>query len=843
MNVLRVLASIGLVSTLVTTPSLAAELVQPERGFAVTPPEGWETTEVPTGSRFDLNAHPPGSSTTVLTVKVIPVPGIADDAAFRVALLAGERAKPEHERIAEIEVRLAGAMRAGIDVDTRSNGTLFRVRQAYVVRDGQAYLVQAYTPVDSYEDRAETIDGWFRSFRLIEPTGEAAEEQRLRRIAARCGQELGWAATWEEAAARARAEKKLVLAYARFQPGFDISDSTMSGPFHDPAIVALVQHRFVPVRLTKEGRTPLHERDVYGLSGSSFGVSILLCRPDGEVVREGFAAETTAVWELLVDALARAPEAVGVSAPSGTMPAVERAKVYVDRGELEDALAALTPLSALEDRGGPDAIRVRARVYELQRRGHEAVKLLMGLLNDLDHVDVRIDGGRLLLRRGEGARGLTGLARFESHEHPRQPEALYLLGEAYRLEGRSDDAAAVWRRVVDEHEESRWAAKAAAALTTTGASLGAGERQSWPEERLLDALRPVPYEPLAAGELHRAEQDAVRYLVANQRDDGSWIMPMEIGTRGESEFANPFVVAVTAIAVRGLLPHRSDSAVARAVDDGIAFLADARARERAKPTPVLYMDYTVWSRAYEIFALADALERGVIDGESTIPALDELVEGLGRRQQTNGGWSYYVSGELGGTPVEQSISFVTAAVTAALLRAREVGADVPDEMTGRALDALDAMRNANRTFEYFLFQGAAAGARATGLPGAAGRSPVCELARLRGGRGDPAALRGAVNLWLDHQAPLAAEAGKALMHSGDDGQGCHYILFDYSTIAEAIALLPREQQGQYRTALLRRLLDVRTADGGYLDSPFLGRAYGAGMALLVYRWVGVTREF
>ena len=69
------------------------------------------------------------------------------------------------------------------------------------------------------------------------------------------------------------------------------------------------------------------------------------------------------------------------------------------------------------------------------------------------------------------------------------------------------------------------------------------------------------------------------------------------------------------------------------------------------------------------------------------------------------------------------------------------------------------------------------------------------------------------------------------MHAGPQGQGCHYLLFDYAHAAFA-AVDASPKSSRTRVRLLDLVLDCRQADGSFLDTPILGRSYGTAMALL-----------
>ena len=89
-------------------------------------------------------------------------------------------------------------------------------------------------------------------------------------------------------------------------------------------------------------------------------------------------------------------------------------------------------------------------------------------------------------------------------------------------------------------------------------------------------------------------------------------------------------------------------------------------------------------------------------------------------------------------------------------------------------------------------------ARGSIVAGSAGRGPVCTLALLHGGRAEVEDLRTALDLFARHRGTYTRERGKSLMHCGSEGQGSHYLTFDYAYAAQAVSLLPSEERGRYR---------------------------------------------
>jgi hypothetical protein len=144
------------------------------------------------------------------------------------------------------------------------------------------------------------------------------------------------------------------------------------------------------------------------------------------------------------------------------------------------------------------------------------------------------------------------------------------------------------------------------------------------------------------------------------------------------------------------------------------------------------------------------------------------------------------------------------------------------------------MRNPNGSFTYFYSHTSAAG-RDSNLPGSAGRVPLCELALYRGKQGSLNKLRNGLDIFMRYRHELSKQRGKALMHTGRHGQGSHYLMFDYANAAAAVRELPTSERRQYRSTILELVLNSRTEEGSYLDSPLLGHCYATSMALLAFK--------
>jgi len=806
-------------------------------GFRLNIPAGWSSEhEQATDQTLHVILFPGKQrGATQLSVRVNSQGTTGDPLDAQTAALAAVRATDQYSDETTTTRRIAGRQAPGIRVDAISGAYTLRLRQAYLAENGVTYILQGFAPVDGFAGYATQFDRIWESFEFFPLDDTRGVRLALAGLARRCGTEVDWAAHWDEAADRARAEHKLVLVAARLYSGFAISDELRAGPFMDPDIVALVNERYIPFRMERESEVPFRDPDVYGLGPSTFGSAMLLVTPSGEVVLDGSAV----TWDLLVQGLDVDPAHAGPP-PRRVENRERQAAIHLRRGELSEVERLLAvPLAAGEH-------RLLAHAERLRRQGDAALEHLTAarsaegaaaLAADLD-----VDTALVLLRmhRTEEARELLQAIVSDPVAHARTPEAIYRLGTLDVVAGDKPAAERRWMELIRMYPESRWSWKAAAEITGTGWGLDFPTRLDWSEEVYYDALALPDYEPVPLARAGDARRDALRYLLDRQRPDGSWLAPRTMG-RGEDEPTDDFTLAITAICTQGLLRHRDNPEAVAAVERGLAWLVPAYERARTEGYPAYFMDYAVWSRAYVLWCLADALDAGLLGQTQVTPVAEHIVEELSERQQSGGGWSYYVTGDLSSrdSPANQSISFTTAAVVLALQRAREVGLDIPPKLYDEAVSCLERMRNDNGTFTYMLHHQDEDQGRLSAEPGAAGRGPVCALALLRADRGSLAELRATLKLFARHGEALGAEQGKSLLHTGADAQGSHYLMFDYANAATAVAALPHGERRRVGRPILQLILQARTSEGAYLDNTLAGRAYGAGMALIAFDALGI----
>jgi hypothetical protein len=217
--------------------------VDEAHGFQIEIPAGWTSQEQEqAGTGFALSVRPPGSighegvRITVLEAGA----GESIESLLEVTRATIKSKGDDYSRYEEWEDEVDGKAAVAIRVDYRAPSAEYRILQTYVVGDGGNYLLQRHARVEEFEEVIDALEAVIDSFAFVEVGGDAAAERELQLIARRCGSEVAWAQSWEEAAARARGEKRLVLVVAYLIPGFDITDTPRTTTFMDPDVIELV---------------------------------------------------------------------------------------------------------------------------------------------------------------------------------------------------------------------------------------------------------------------------------------------------------------------------------------------------------------------------------------------------------------------------------------------------------------------------------------------------------------------------------------------------------------------------------------------------------------------------
>jgi tetratricopeptide (TPR) repeat protein len=794
----------------------ADDWIAAQYGLRMALPATWASRKAEVQSEvFRAEFHRPDADGERLALRLFPQAQVGGAEDARRLSIQSVRGSADYSEPISAEIEFQGSLATAFTVDVLRDSPELRLRHLYLEHAGHVVVLESIAAVDEFESSwPDHLELW-EALEFFEPESPRATEadarrERLASLAARCGQDVQWAASWSEAAARGRAEHKPVLLALRAYRGFQITDPNSSGVLMDPAWVELLNSRTVPLRLSSTRGLPFESFESYGLSGTTFGATWLLVTPEGEVVSD----QPYPLYEPFVEALDALEQWPGEALPTGATN-LDRARALATRGHLEEAAASLGD-SAAES-------LLKVELARRQRDGQRMLELLEGSIHppELDaaqRFEAGIQGVRALAGLGRAEAAAEALSALkesldEASSDPDRGAVALLEGRLRWCAGDFDGARAAFEQTTRLAPDEPPGAIAAATLLSTSWEVQSVPRLAWLGPRDTEALAPAPYAPLPIGEAAAAAEQALAWLLEAQRPDGLWFEPAAAG-RSPGAPPHDFQLATSAIALRALLRWPTSPAIEAALKRGTSAVLEGWAAQRADEGAVFFMDYVVWSRACLLDLLADLtaderLERARAEQLATI-AYEELVA----RVQPNGGWSYYLTTDLSAaSSAAQSISFTTAAVVLGMLRARDAGlltGDSVDAVIEAALDQLERMRDAD------------------------GRGPVCTLALLRGGRAEVQDLEAALYRFTVHRAAYAREVGRALMHTGRQGEGSHYLTWDYAMAAEATEALDRVEASRYRDPILEELLRTRLTGGAFMGSPLVGRAHGTAEALRTF---------
>ena len=597
---------------------------------------------------------------------------------------------------------------------------------------------------------------------------------------------IRWAKDWSEAAARSLAEKKPILAHAFFQGPVVWDEMEAAGDFALPEVIALVNERYVALKLGPGVAVPFAAPKLYGLGAHTFGTALLVCAPDGRVVLDRWGP----AWEVLVEGLTAIPELPGPEGPHFQEP-LAQARALLRRGDLAGALALAKPVPTAA------AQRLVAHAHALARDGEAALAATVAAKSlpgaDALESDLAYDETAFLIKVGRLDDGRAAAEAF-SKAHPTDPRT----------------------------EEMKQFVAALAAFPYPPDTL------RYTPRAVVESMLPVAPAPLPPAEAKRAAADGADWLVKTQCADGSWASPVQYGSNLDPQW-DALSVAISALCTEALLAHLDRPRAQETFERAVGFLAKAVAARRQTPFNTGVLDYAPWAWSALVSALAHASEGDEARKEKLAPTLAAAIEGLAGCAAKDGGFTYITGKSLAAEPgATPSTSFTTAYALHALLDARDAELPFDEGLLDGALALLAKCKGDDGAFAY----------TARGDPlrdGAVFRGPLCVHALLRAGNADERDLAAALAKFRDRLAHLTHERHHVLMHCGPQGEGSHWILFDLWTAAAAARELPADARAPYRSLLLPEILAARRADGAFCDMPLMGPACGTAQALFALR--------
>lgn len=246
-------------------------------------------------------------------------------------------------------------------------------------------------------------------------------------------------------------------------------------------------------------------------------------------------------------------------------------------------------------------------------------------------------------------------------------------------------------------------------------------------------------------------------------------------------------------------------------------------------------DVRGWGHAYGLAFLLRLREAGLVP-DARRKAVDEAIHALVARLARSaiaepGGWNY----ARGKDPSHAAPStFMTAPTLQILFEAARAGEAVDRAVVEKALDALESARLASSgAFQYGADPAHQNGKGFEDVPGAIGRTPVCEVTLRLAGRGSVERVRAALEAFFAHWEWLEVRRKHDRTHVPPYMIAPYYFFYAHRYAAQAIEFLPEAERAGCRERLAKLLWAVREEDGGWNDRVFpRSENFGTAMTLL-----------
>ena len=354
---------------------------------------------------------------------------------------------------------------------------------------------------------------------------------------------------------------------------------------------------------------------------------------------------------------------------------------------------------------------------------------------------------------------------------------------------------------------------------------------------------PKPTRPMTEVELEKSIQRGIRFLLQDQNKDGSW------GTAQRTKDLNIFAPvpgshqafrsAVTALCVAALIETGAvdrDADAALAVDRGGDWLLQNLPNLRRADAMAIY---NVWSHGYGIHALVDMLRRAAQDpqrAEEIKECLATQIDLLRRYESVDGGWGYYDFKVGAKRPSSDSTSFVSATVLIAFHEAREMGIEIPQDLSSRAIATLHRQRKRDFSYSYEEDLKMRPMMPVNRPGGSLGRSQACNLAlRLWG---DKTITDTVLTDWLDRLVTrngwLSIGRKRPIPHESWFQVAGYFFYYGHYYAALCLGQLDAANAARYRGDLAAILLPLQEKDGSWWDFPLYNyhQQYGTAFALM-----------
>ncbi len=332
-----------------------------------------------------------------------------------------------------------------------------------------------------------------------------------------------------------------------------------------------------------------------------------------------------------------------------------------------------------------------------------------------------------------------------------------------------------------------------------------------------------------------AIRDGVNFLVGSQNKDGSW--GTSGGTSGFDLYAPPpgshdgFRSGTTALCVLALMEAQGP---AETLKRGLEWLVTSDPPRRAQPDVM----YNVWGNTYALQALASAYEAepGELARARLRAAAERHLDYLRRYETHMGGWNYYDFDTGSRTPGSWPTSFGTAAALVAFFDADRAGLDIPEDLTRRAVAAVEGCRKPDGTYIYDLGFQYYPNHPANQAKGGLGRMQSGNVALYLWGsdRLNKSSLKsGLEQLEAEHRF-IECGRKRQYPHEAFYFNSGYYYYFGHYYAARAIELIPPADRPERKARLAEFILPHQEADGSWWDYRMFTyhKPYGTAYALM-----------